>query len=139
MTKETFFFSVEQGKMKIANRKHFDEVVKNWGNKRGELTLQNKSHRTIQQNRYFWACMDILGKEIGYSKDEMKELVCFKFLKRDRVIEKTGEVMQFILGTSGLNKEDFSELMENVLRWSAQDLGIILPLREQQMDLKFQQ
>ena len=104
--------------------------------KRLELIIKHKSNRSIKQNSYFHACVTILAKELGYSKEEMKNIVKYKFLKAEKVDEKTGEIFEYIKDTHALNKEDFFEFQNNMLDWSAQ-LGIILPVPNEEIEMNF--
>jgi len=100
--------------------------------KRLQVVISLKSNRSNQQNKYFHSCIDILAKELGYDREEMKSIVKMKFLKREKIDEKTGEIFEYILKTSKLNKEDFSEMMDAFLNWSA-SLGCILPVPGEQL------
>lgn len=90
------------------------------------VTISDKLRRSDQQNKYFHACCKIFGDAFGYTKDEAKSIIKMKFLKREKVNESTGEIFEYLLETHKLNKEDFSELMEQFIIWAAQ-LGVVIP------------
>ena len=95
--------------------------------KRLELRIKTLTERSDRQNKYYWACVTIMANELGYSKEEMHEIIKFKLLKREKVDERTGEIFNYTESTVKLNKEDFGEFMTNLQQWSAQSLGIVLP------------
>lgn len=130
-----FYGRVKNGAVLISKRKDFDEAVKRFEGKEIEIIVQKKRYvRSIQQNRLWWLYMDILHKELGYSKEEMHELCKFRFLKREKVIESTGEVMEYLESTTRLSRTQFAETIENLVQWAA-EMNIILPLPNEQMTL----
>jgi len=60
----------------------------------------------------------------------------FKFLKRERVIEKTGEILEYIESTTTLGKSDFADMVTDMVRWAA-SMGIIIPLPGEQLETDF--
>lgn len=133
--KLTYFGKVENGVLKLRNRKQFDEDIKFFEGKDVEITFERKrSKRSDNQNRYWWACMEILGKELGYRKDEMHEICKFMFLKAEKVDEKTGEVFQYLRSSTELNKMEFADMTSNLIQWASEH-GIILPLPNEQLTI----
>lgn len=133
MKKVEFFASVKDGKLSGFNLKKVNKEIALLEGKRVEVRIQHKSHRSIAQNRWYWACVAIISSELGYSKEEVHAIIKFKFLKREKVNEKTGEVLEFIKSTALLTKEDFSEFMEGLINWSGETFGISLPIPEEQL------
>lgn len=80
---------------------------------------EKKSQRSLDQNALYWKLITELGEHIGYSHDEMHQLMGYKFLR----YEKNGE--QFIKSTTKLTTKEFSEYFENCARWAA-EMGFIL-------------
>lgn len=118
---------LERTETGYTNIKAIETAIKSFPvGKRLVMTLSDKSRRSSRQNDYFHSCCGILGKDIGYTKDEVKSIVKMKFLKREKVDESTGEVFEYLLDTHSLNKEDFAEFMEQFIQWAA-ELGTILP------------
>lgn len=80
-----------------------------------------KSQRTLQQNKYLWKVFRILSDETGYSKEEIKNRILIDIGHyEDFIDEETGRVYTVIKATRNLNKKEFSELTENVLKWAAE-------------------
>lgn len=133
--KLTYFGRVENGVLKLRNRKQLSEDLKRFEGKDVEITFERKrSKRSDNQNRYWWACMEILGKELGYRKDEMHEICKFMFLKAEKVDEKTGEVFQYLRSSTELNKMEFADMTSNLIQWASEH-GIILPLPNEQLTI----
>lgn len=128
-----FYGRVKNGAVLISKRKDFDEDVKRFEGKEIEIIIQKKRYvRSIQQNRLWWLYIDILHKELGYSKEDMHEICKMKFLKREKVIESTGEVMEYLESTTRLSRTQFVETIDSLVQWAA-EMNIILPLPNEQM------
>lgn len=126
---------VRGGVMFIRNRKDFENGVKRFEGKEVDIVVQKKRMvRSIQQNRLWWLYVTIIAESLGYEKDEMHDVLKFKFLKRERVIEKTGEIIPYLESTTRLSRSEFSEVVESVIRWAA-EMNIILPEPNQQLEL----
>jgi len=86
-----------------------------------------QSKRSTQQNRLWWLYITIVAKEIGYEPDELHEICKFKFLKKERVDEATGEIFQYVGSTAKLNKTEFSDLIFDFRKWVVETFSINLP------------
>lgn len=132
-----YYSDVKGGNLQTNVRKKIAEELKQFEGKRIQIRIEKlKSKRSIQQNRYWWLAMTILGNELGYSKEETHELMKFKFLKRERVIEKTGEILEYIESTTTLSKPDFADMVTDMVRWAA-SMGIVIPLPGEQLETDF--
>ena len=88
--------------------------------------IQRNNKRTNDQNSLLWTWLNILSNYTGYTKEEMKEMLQYKFLKREKVNNK-GKIEVYLKGTSTLSKKEFNEFMNEVSIWSNSTLKIILP------------
>lgn len=86
-----------------------------------------KRDRTNQQNKFFWVLMSILGEELGMTKEECHDVICYKFLKEDSVNEKTGECFTRIKGTRELSKAEMCHFIDQIIIYCADELHIQLP------------
>jgi hypothetical protein len=101
-----------------------------------EVTIQKKSkHRSTQQNRWWWSCITILSNHLGYTKTEMHEICKYKFLKSEKVNEKTGEVLEYLKSTTELTTTEFNVLIESMIQWSAETFNCVLPYPNEQLEL----
>lgn len=101
--------------------------------------------RSLKQNALFHAYVTILADEFGYDKDTMKELIRIKWLKEslcdpngDEMVDTTtGEIMFRLRSTTELSTQEMAELTEQIRIWAIQGWNIVLPLPDEQIDLKF--
>jgi hypothetical protein len=89
-----------------------------------EITIK-ENKRTNKQNKLWWSWMKIISNELGYTKDEIHDILKYKFLLREEIID--GETNQYVKSTSTLTKKEFNELTTKVFYWSNETLGINLP------------
>ena len=85
----------------------------------------NEDPRTNRQNKLWWAWMKIIGRELGYTKNEIHDILKYKFLLREEIIE--GETQQYVKSTSTLTKKEFNKLTSDVHFWANDTLNINLP------------
>lgn len=136
--KLTYYSNVKEGQLQKNVRLQIAEELKHFEGKRVEITIQKlKSTRSLQQNRLWWLYVTIIAKEVGYSKEEMHEILKFKFLKREKVDEKTGEVFEYIGSTTKLNKTEFADMVTDLIRFAAETFNIILPLPGEQSEMNY--
>lgn len=98
---------------------------------------RKKKHRSDPQNRYYWGVvveMVRVGmKDIGdiLDKDQVHELLRYRFLKRRTIDENTGELMyEYAESTASLGTIEFSEYIEKCCQFAAEFLGVEIPLPE---------
>lgn len=77
-----------------------------------EITTK-KDKRTIQQNRLYWANVELISEISGYTRDEVHELIKNRFLTYTKQ-SKNGIENTFTRTTTSLDTKEFSELMEKV-------------------------
>ena len=135
--KHTFYSNVnDEGELQRNVRQQIKELLPYYKNERIEITVQKlRSKRSLKQNRLFWVYVTIIANELGYEKEQMKEIISYKFLKRERVDERTGEIFEYIESTTKLNKTDFADMVNSLIRWAAETLHIVLPLPDQQLTI----
>ena len=134
--KFTYFSKVENGKLSKSASKAIRSDLSTFEGKRIVITISKaKSQRTVMQNALYWVYVTMIANELGYDKNEMHEVIKFKFMKCEKINEKTGEVMQYLKSTTDLSKSDFADLISDLQRWAAESLGIVLPEPGQQIEL----
>lgn len=84
-----------------------------------------KDVRTNQQNKLYWSWIKIIGDNLGYTAEETHNLIKYKFLLREEIIE--GETNFYLKSTSTLSKGEFVKLTEDVLFWANDTFNINLP------------
>lgn len=76
-----------------------------------------------------------LGNDM--QKIELRELLKFKFLKKDILLDAdTGEMASIIKSTADLNTGEWEDFMEQIRAWAAEIFGIEIPLPNEQLELK---
>lgn len=121
---------IENGKLILENEEKFNKSLQYFEGKNIVLKIREvEMQRTIEQNSLYWVWIDILASELGYQKNEMNQLIKYKFLKKDVVNEK-GQKEVRLMSTTTLSKKEFSQLMENIYFWSNDTFNIVLPKNE---------
>ena len=121
---------IENGKLILENEEKFNKSLQYFEGKIIVLKIREvEIQRTIEQNSLYWVWIDILASELGYQKNEMNQLIKYKFLKKDVVNEK-GQKAVRLMSTTTLSKKEFSQLMENIYFWSNDTFNIVLPKNE---------
>lgn len=127
---------IKDGKLFVRNRSYIEREAVKSGVLEFDVIIQKKSkHRSVSQNRWYWAAMQILSEHLGYTKNEMHEIAKFKFLKVELVNEKTGEVFERIRNTPELTTVEFSVYMEEIIKWSAETFDVLLPYPNEQLTI----
>ena len=121
------FGTIKKGNLILNNKQQFQEQLLQFEGKEVviKITERNKN-RTKDQNSLFWKWVEIISNETGYTKEETKELISYKFLQRERV-DAEGYQETYIKGTSTLSKKEFNEFMNELSFWSNSTLNITLP------------
>ena len=121
------FGTVKEGKLKLNNSRQFQDSLREFEGKDVELRIKERSaNRSKEQNSLYWTWIDILSKDIGYTKEEMHTLIKYKFLKRN-VVDEYGVEQEVIKSTTTLTTKEFSLMMNDLLFWSNNTLNINLP------------
>ena len=81
--------------------------------------------RTNNQNRLWWSWMSIIADELGYGKQEIHDILKYKFLLREEMIE--GDMHQSLKSTTTLTKKEFQKLTQDVYYWANDTFNINLP------------
>ena len=89
------------------------------------LISENKDYRTNSQNKLWWKYMEIMGGELGYTKNEFHDIAKLKFLQRERI--EDGRKIKYLKSTTSLTKKEFKELVDAVIIWAASTFSINLP------------
>lgn len=79
---------------------------------------ERKPIRNLSQNDKYWAILDGLSDHLGYTKDELHELLKYKYLKYAKEI--AGQPVVVVPSTSDLDTAQFAEYIENVLSFAHQ-------------------
>ena len=84
-----------------------------------------KKDRSNQQNKSYWKlCVEPLSNYLeGYTKEEVHDLLKFKFLSEVRYVKNRSGMMEEVKvtkSTVSLSTVEFNEYMENIRIWASQ-------------------
>ena len=75
----------------------------------------------LQNSYYFGVVVDMLANELGYDKDEMHEILKYKFLQSNAM------GMPYVKSTTKLSTGEFEDYLSGIKRWAAEFLHINIP------------
>jgi hypothetical protein len=87
---------------------------------------KEKPKRSDSQNRLYFTWVDIIGKELGYSKSETHLLLADKFLGKIEFITKKGKTISQIKSTRELKVGEFTDYLMDIDMFIS-EYGITLP------------
>ena len=118
-----FTGSVDNGGLKFDRRSSVDEYIGTLIGQRVEVIIRKPktSRSTLQNSYYFGVVVEILAKELGYDKDEIHEILKYKFLQSNAM------GMPYIKSTTKLSTGEFEEYLSKIKQWAAEFLHIVIP------------
>ena len=100
-----FTGSVKKGKLELHDKSSFNEFI---SQSEGDVWIIIKpmpKTRSPQQNNYYWMIVKSVANEIGYTHDELHEIVKVKFE---------------IESTKNLEQDEFSDFLDRLIRYFAE-------------------
>lgn len=92
------------------------------GHKVEVIIRKPKTKRSdLQNSYYFGVVVDMLASELGYDKDEMHEILKYKFLQSNAM------GMPYVKSTTKLSTGEFEDYLSGIKRWAAEFLHINIP------------
>lgn len=148
----TFNAKIPRGKDQIVfgNRPLFDKYIEGLGHSDKDVNIvvtveRAKKKRSLSQNAYYFmvinnfirpALIDLGWEEEETTTESIHEMFKALFNYKDRLIESTGEIVRQPLTTTGLSTTDHMAFMENIKRWCAQNLDLVIPEPNEQLEIK---
>ena len=121
------FGTVKKGRLILNDKIRFKNYLNEFEGKDIVIKIREvENGRSVEQNALWWTWMELIGKEIGMSKEETHTLLKYKFLKRD-VVKEDGTTQTILKGTSTLTVQEFNLLMSEVLFFANDTLNVRLP------------
>ena len=100
------------------------------------VTVTRSMHRrTVDQNRLYWLWISCMARETGNSKEAMHDLMRGMFLGKETVTAGNREA-EVPRSTKGLDTEQFTNYLERIRVFAAEELSVVLP---DPQDLVFRQ
>ena len=78
--------------------------------------------RSSLQNRLYWQWMTVIGNHLGYSKDDMHDLMLAKFAPSKKILD-----VEVIITTSTMTPTQMTYYMSEIKRWAYDFFELILP------------
>lgn len=121
-----FIGVVSDGKVRLDYPKQFAAYSTRFEGDEIEVEIRKRrSRRSHDQNAYYWAVViPLLASHTGYTHDEMHEALKAKFLGT----EDMSHGLLRIGSTAKLNTLEFADLVDRVVLWAAESLGVVIPL-----------
>lgn len=150
MKKQTIAFVKDDGKgMRLLDQQLFMQFLADFGaGTKLKLTLENYfPQRTLSQNKGLHYWIDLIAEDCGLPIGKMKEILCFKFLKRPALDkdgeimcdEDTGEILMYIPSTSDLDVAEMVKFMDEIWLWTLENRNFELPKLDSNYKLNFQE
>lgn len=124
---------VEGQKIKFDDPKTFMQVIKELEGEQVEVVVKKYKpykQRTEPENNYYWGgIVTPLAEYLGYTIDEMHEILKFKFLgTKDQKTAKDGRIVTLYRAgsTASLSTIKFEEMMSKIRSWSSLEFGVYL-------------
>ncbi len=112
---------------------------------RYEIEISSISKRSNQANRFIHGVLFPEFKNalcsVGYNiqSDEQAKEVSKKMFLSDRIVnEKTGEVLEYTKHTADLTKEEMNVFIEDVIRFSAEEMNYVIPYPNEQVTISYE-
>ena len=75
------------------------------------------SMRSNEQNKRYWEMLGQLGNHLGYTADEMHQMLAYKYLSYKNVVMDNEVVV--VPSTASLTIKEFAEYMNNIENWAS--------------------
>jgi len=108
-------------------------VLSTLRNGRYTVTIErDKDPRSLAQNALMWMWFECITKATGTPKNDVHDYFCAKFLRKRVGLYEGSDKLDGVEGTKHLSKERMTEFLKNIQADAAIELGITLPLPEDQ-------
>jgi len=89
--------------------------------KRWRVTVDDKITRSLEANERLWALYTSISRHTGIDKDQLHELMGYKFLREQKLI--AGIPCEVIKSTTKLTSSEMSEYQNLIEVWAQSNLG----------------
>jgi len=88
---------------------------------------RHKVKRSLDQNALYWLWNKCIGNELGYTKDDVHNLLATKFLGMKKIKDFDGGWIEVPMETKTLDTAQFTDYLNRIQVFASAELGIILP------------
>jgi hypothetical protein len=143
--KQIFFGKTVNGVPKISRRNEMQEALLAFEGKEFQITIEKKKKsRSLNQNGYYHAVVVPMVRQglidIGtkLTREETHEILKMKFLKKEVVLEETGEILNYTGSSAELTTTQFMDYIAEIQQWAAEFLNIVIPDPASQANIEFE-
>lgn len=87
-----------------------------------------RKEKSSAQRKLFHALCKEAGDELGYTKGQVKEIVKREHFGTETITARNGKRYEVVQSSEEADREDYSALIETLLRWAAEN-GVPLDTR----------
>jgi hypothetical protein len=88
---------------------------------------KKRAQRSTQQSKYYWGVViTYLSEDLGYTKEEVHQLMGRMFLKYVKSVSDGREEV-FVRSTTSLDSAEMTIYIESIRTFALSDLGIYIP------------
>jgi hypothetical protein len=115
--------NVSNNKIRLFDVNSFNRWIAKLNDKDIEIIVRlPRKTRSLNQNSYMWAVVyTLVGEYTGYTTDEVHDAMRMMFLHK-------GDKLKTLKSTTELSTVEMEEYLEKIRRWSAETLGVVIPL-----------
>ena len=95
-----------------------------------EFSVKDANIRSTPENRYMWGVViEILSTELGYTKNEIHEILKAMFLSEVKFLKTKEGVSEVRIprSTTELTTVEFENYLSDIREWSSIELGLFIP------------
>lgn len=120
---------------KLINREEFKKLLSGLKDGKHLVRISNYSKRSLRQNAYYFGVVVPMVRQglfdAGYDEvtenEDAHEIMKHIFLKRVVRSEINDDAITISGSTAKLTTEQFNDFLDQVIRWSAQYLNVVIP------------
>ena len=105
--------------------KDYGKLLSHLDSKEGLYRVEKADMKSLPQLRYVHFIFKMVGTEIGYSPDEIKQVYKRKFLTYSKVINEKSYI--FTKSLADLKKIEMKEFIDKIRDHASAELGIYVP------------
>ena len=130
--KQAWCGQVVDGQIQFDNAADFTRELGRLEGQRVKVSLSKfRKSRSDNENRYYWGVVvAMLASELGYTSEEMHEILKGLFLSSLESFERNGKRIEvrIVESTADLSTVEFEQFLAKIRQWASLELGIYIPL-----------
>jgi hypothetical protein len=144
MAKHFCILNVKDGA--LVNPKAFETMLKGLKDGKYKNETAPVNQRTLPQNSYlhgilipeFRKALVSVGYDEVKNDDQAKQIMKSMFLSAEIPNKETGEMIKYVRRTRDLNKEELNILIEEVIKFCAENMNYQIPFPNEQLMMQYE-